>query len=295
MGSTTIPDAVQTSYTRTLADGLPGTIADQNPGFDRSFVGETAAGIPFGAVISQGENPQGAVLGSSTLAAAAGYAVGTGAVDSNVADYTSISAASFSVKIDGTTVNVSALSLTGVTSMATLASTIQTALRSAAQTAVVTGYASITVTYDASANQFTITSGTTGASSSVTFIANYSTGTAIAAMLGFSSYAAIAGTAQVAASPLGVVIRSVTEAGGFTATNVTSIAQGHVGAYRADGAIKVLINEATTQHAQVWFNKTTGLIYASSNAGACTTLGTAKFQGAYSIGTVGKIDITGLR
>ena len=294
------PESVQTSYQRVLSDGQAGTIADLNPGIDASFISEEANGIPFGRVISQGVQPQGARLGAATIAATAGFTIGTGAVDVVLSNWTPITAGSMELTVNGTALKLASMNFSAVTSLGaasnSVASIIQAALRTAAQTASVTGYASITVVYSATTGQFTITSGTTGASSSVTFVGPSGAGTDVSQKLGFSSEAAYPGSAQVAASALGICVRSVTEQAQIgSSSNGTSIYQGHVGAVRIDGRIKVQVMEATAYNGSVFFSPTTGQIYAGTDSAGYLALGTAKFKGAYNALDIGIIDVTGLR
>lgn len=110
-------------------------------------------------------------VGQAFSTAQAGY-LKTGAVGT-LAAFQAVVAGSFSVAIDGLTRNITGLNFTTDTTMAQVASRIQTALRAAATG----GFTSCTVVE--SGSQFLITSGTTGGSSSVSVLATHSTGTDI--------------------------------------------------------------------------------------------------------------------
>ena len=288
------PDSVQTSYTRNIADGLPGTPANLNPEHVASFISEEDNGIAFGVVISQGDTAVGTTVGARNgqvnLAATSGYARSTGAVTTLLATWKAITDGSFKVAVDGTLRSITAVNTSAVTSMADVAAAIQARLRVATSSTE-----TVTYTADNGTGYFTITSATTGTSSVVTNIVDNSTGTAIKDKFGFSSYSPKAGYAAVTAAALGIALRSVTvEAQPMPDSGITKIMRGRVGAYIYDGPVKVLCKEATAYRGQVYFNKTSGEIYASSTA-STAALGTAKFKGVYSIGEVGVIDITGLR
>lgn len=61
--------AVQTTYAPTLQPGLEGQIATQLDDDDvATYTCETAAGIAFGRVVSEGANARGAVVGGATKA-----------------------------------------------------------------------------------------------------------------------------------------------------------------------------------------------------------------------------------
>lgn len=98
----------------------------------------------------------------------------------NLALFTAISDGSFAISIDGNAEDVTGIDFTtGVTDMATAAAKIETAL----QAIVTLPFPTSTVTYDGS--RFFITSGTTGASSSISFLTPVSpaTGTDISSLL----------------------------------------------------------------------------------------------------------------
>ena len=75
----------------------------------------------------------------------------------------------FTITMDGTLATVTALDLSGATSLAIVASDVQTALQAALTTASYGSPASATVAYNTNLGDFIITSGTTGASSSLTY------------------------------------------------------------------------------------------------------------------------------
>ena len=93
-----------------------------------------------------------------------------------IAGWTGIVAGSFSVTIDGTAHAVSGLNFSVQTNLNGVAGVIQTALN-----AIVAG---VTCAYDSVFNRFYITSATTGASSSISFLSATGSGTDISASMG---------------------------------------------------------------------------------------------------------------
>jgi len=295
--SVAVPSYVQKQYDRVLSDGLPGANADSNPTRDFSFIAENGD-IPFGRVVSLGSSygpPPRARLGTTSIhAASAGYLIGTGFPIQVLSTWTAITTGEFSIKINGVAHNITALDFHSATDLDGIASVIQTAVR-----AIGTGgYTLATVVWDDATEQFKITSGTTGTTSSVTYpgVVTGGSGIEINVMLGWDSFQTVVGTAAVvAATILGVSLRSITEEGGAgAASKTTTVREGHVGAFRQDGLIKVLCLEATAGGGSVYFDDATGEIYAASGSGR-TQLGSAIYTGTYSVGQVGIIDVKGLR
>lgn len=107
---------------------------------------------------SQSPAPQKVKIGRRFLAAQAGTLRG-GTVSSTVATYTGVTNGGFDISIDGTNRQVTAINASAATTMAQVATAIQTRL------AVV--LASTTCTWDAVLNKFIITSPTTGPTSIV--------------------------------------------------------------------------------------------------------------------------------
>ena len=99
--------------------------------------------------------------------------------------FTGITAGSMAVTIDTTAVTLSNVNLSGATNLNGVASALQTAIRAAN---VAAGVANATVKWDGS--RFTLASGTTGPTSSVSFGAATGSGTDMTAVLGFGSPAA---------------------------------------------------------------------------------------------------------
>ena len=95
---------------------------------------------------------------------------------SAIAAWTAITAGSFAVTVDGTVRTLSALNFAAQTNLNGVASVIQTALSALS--------AGATVVYDSVFNRFTITSGTTGTASTVSFLTATGSGTDISAALG---------------------------------------------------------------------------------------------------------------
>jgi len=78
-------------------------------------------------------------------------------------------AGQFHIVMDSTPVTVTAIDLSSAASLAAVALDVQTALRAALVTASYAAAASVTVTYNSTIGCFVITSGTTGASSAITY------------------------------------------------------------------------------------------------------------------------------
>lgn len=278
-------DYVQINYDRVLADGLPGSFADNNPRITRSFIAEQD--VPFGVVISQGSLtgiPTGAVLGGGTIAATAGYLQGT-AASTGISTIEAIIDGAIKVTIDGTVRTLTALDFTGVNTYADVAGVINTAVATWG-----------TCTYSPVTGCFRFTSGTTGASSAVSAVADNTTGTSLLAILGMSgTNVIVAGTASHTAVVLGVtVLHSVVESGYRTNSNLPLIRANDVGAYLEDGAIKVMAKADVVKGGDVYFDNTTGEFYAASGSGK-TKLGSAKYKTTASSGSVVIVDVTGLR
>jgi hypothetical protein len=293
------PDFVQKRYDRVLSDGLPGSNADANPTFDASFIAE-ASDIGWGLAISVGSSygpPVRARAGTTGIhAATAGYGIGTGLPDNVIANWAAITDGEFSLLINGIALDATAMDFNAVADMDDVAAVLQAKIR--ANTGGSTPFTSATVVWDATALQFKVTSGTTGAASLVTEFGNVDggSGTDILAMLGFDSALYVPGTAAVVAATLiGVTIRSITEEGGAgTASATTTVKEGHVGGFRMEGAIKVLAATDVTAGADVYIVDATGAIVAGSGSGR-TQLGTSKFKTTTAQGGVAIIDVRGLR
>lgn len=281
------PDYVQNTYDRVMSDGLPGGMADANPTMMKSFFAEVAD-IPFGRVISVGSTygpPAAAILGGGTVAATAGYLQGS-AVTTAMAVINAITTGAVKITVDGSVKTLTALDFSTCNTYADCAAVIETALTSAVGL----------VTFSPVTGCFRITSATTGSSSAVSAIADNTTGDSILAAFGFDgTNIIVAGTASHTAVVLGVSVRSLTVEGGPRSQSNTSVVKvGDVGAVLVDGRIKVLVKEACSARGSVYFNNTTGEIYASSGSGK-TQLGSAKFQFDAAENTVVIIDVTGLR
>lgn len=95
----------------------------------------------------------------------------------NLALFTAISDGTFTLNIDGASEGITGLDFSSDTTMAEVAATIQTAL----QAVGTGGFTAATCTYNT--NRFVINSGTTGASSSTSFMTVEGTGTDISALI----------------------------------------------------------------------------------------------------------------
>jgi len=279
------PDYVQNAYQRTMSDGLPGSFADANPTVVNSFVAE-AEEIPFGRVICAGSTfgpPAGALLGGGTIAATAGYLQGSATI-ATIAEFQAITSGGISVKIDGTARSLTGLNFSSCQTFAAVATVITTAL---------SAYG--TCTFSAVTGCFKITSATTGSSSVVNTPVDVSGSTSVIGELGLSGTPiAVAGTASHSAVVLGVTVRSLTvEGGARNKSNTSVVREGDVGAYLKDGTIKVLAKDAASANGTVYFDNTTGEIYAASANGR-TQLGTSKFCFNANAGDIAIIDVKGL-
>jgi len=279
-------DYVQLNYERVLSDGLPGSNADCNPTYDASFI--AVGNVPYGVVISNASNalrPNMGQVGKQDVVATAGYAIG-GSDIATVASLNAVTNGGFTIYVDGTAYSISSVDLSSAASLAAVASALQTAIRSATSGSEV-------VAIDGT--KLKITSGTTGASSSIGPMVSPTSGTDLVGLLGWTTFVSVAGTAAVTAAVMGVVIRNVVDQSSSpTGSNIPLIKDGAVGAYRIDGTIKVMAQEDVTEGSSVYFADATGLLYGSSATGR-TQLGSAKWLTNTAAGKVGIIDIRGLR
>lgn len=137
----------------------------------------TEAYIAANTYFSQSPRPTRLAIGSIYASAQAGLLIGGGNAETDPAEYADINNGSFVVSINGSSSAITGCDFYGVTTMAGVATILQTKIR-----AVGTGgFTSATVAWDGT--KFTITSGTTGASSSVSVLSDHTTGTDLAAML----------------------------------------------------------------------------------------------------------------
>lgn len=275
-------DYVQLTYDRTLSVGLAGSNANANDTVDYSFI--AVGNIPYGVVISSAgtSNPREARAGIGNTEATAGYAYGTGAVAPMDA-LKDVTDGSFIVDIDGEATTVAGLNFTELTSYEDVATVIGGKLSGKATVTFANGV-------------FTFTSVAKGAESTVTGIRSAKEGTDVTAMIGCATYYGYAGTNAVTGKVLGVVIRNVVDEGGAGPdSNVTTVKNKDIGAYRQDGAIRVVAQDGAVEGGDVYFDSVTGELYATSAGTHTTKLGTAKWLTTVSAGEVGVIDITGLR
>lgn len=295
----TTPDFVQKTYSRILADGLPGSNADANPTYDNSFIAENSD-IPFGVAISKGSSvgpPVRARIGTTgAQAATAGTGTGTGSPITNMATWNAITDGEFSLLINGTAFDATGMDFSVAADMDAVAAIIQAKIRT--YVAGGAGFTAATVVWSSTLFQFIVTSGSTGATSTVTYFDNVDGGygTSILVTAGLDSALYVSGQAAVvSATLLGIVIRAMTEEGGANnASNTTVVKDEGIGAYRADGTIKVLCTEDALDRGDVYIVDATGIIVSSAGAGR-TQLGTSKFSGNHSAGTVGIVNVAGLK
>ena len=277
-------DFVQVDYSRTMVDGLPGSLNGINDYRALTFI--AGEDMPFGRVISARNTaePRTAGLGGGTIAATAGYLQGNPTV-ATISALNAITNGGISITIDGTARSLTALDFSSAVNYAGVAAVINTALST---------YGSCT--FDPDTMTFRVTSATTGASSAVTVIADVATYTSVIEALGFGGTPErVAGKDSFTAQTLGISIRSVTVESGLGAKSGEPVVKtGDVGAYLSEGDIKVLLREDCTAGGNVYFDDATGEIYASSGAGR-TQLGSTKFPVSASAGQVITIDVLGVR
>lgn len=293
------PGSVQVNYDKTMSDGLPGGMADANPTVKNTFIAE-GGDIPYGVVISRGSvadvrggSQTGRIGATGSLAATKGYAIGTGIVDQTIATWAAIDDGEFTISINGLEKVVDAVDFSTADDFTSVAAILQAAIRAEAAG----GFTLATVTYDYTARQFTITSGTTGVLSSVSDVTPKAegTGTDISAMMGMDTAFNVQGAASIGLSVLGVTCRVLThESASIANSGVATVKEGQTGVVQVDGKIKVLAQESAVDGASVYFVDATGLIYFSSGSGR-TQLGSAKLRGAAETGKVAIIDIIGVR
>lgn len=281
-----MPDFVQMNYERVLSDGLPGSNADVNPTYDASFI--AVGDVPYGVVISNASNalrPNMGQVGKQNVSATAGYAIG-GAEPADIASLKAVTTGAFKLYVDGTAYSISSVDLSSASNLSAVASALQTKIRAATSGSEVVAVDN---------GKIKITSGTTGAASSIGPMVSPSTGVDLVPLLGWTTFESVAGTAAVTAAVMGVVIRNVVDQSSSpTGSNIPLIKDGQLGAYRIDGTIKVMAQEAVTEGSSVYFADATGLLYGSSASGR-TQLGSAKWLTSTAAGKVGIIDIRGLR
>ena len=279
-------DYVQLNYERVLSDGLPGSNADVNPTYDASFIAD--GDVTYGVVISNASNalrPNMGKVGKQNVAATAGYGIG-GSEPADIATLKAVTAGGFKLYVDGTAYSISSVDLSSSATLSAVASALQTKIRAA------TSGSEVVAVVD---GKIKITSGTTGATSSIGPMISPATGTDLVPLLGWTTFESVAGTAAVTAAVMGVVIRNVVDQSSSpTGSNTPVIKDGQLGAYRIDGTIKVMAQEDVTEGSSVYFADATGLLYGSSSTGR-TQLGSAKWLTSTAAGKVGIIDIRGLR
>ncbi len=292
-----IPDAVQTQYDRVLSNGLPGSVADANPAVRESFVAE-GGNIPYGIVISRGSieslngNTQTGRLGKTgLLAATKGYVIGTGIVEQDMAVWNAISDGAFKVSIDGVENTISACDTSGAADLDAVAVILQARIRIPAAG----GFTLALCTYDSVTKAFTITSGVAGAASSVSDLSVAGSGTEINVIAGLDTGFNVSGDAATTLVVLGITQRTlISESVSVSDSASVATKEGEVGAVVREGTIKVLAKETAADRGDVYYDDATGEIYASAGAGL-TQLGSAKFVGAVQSGSVGVVDIVGVR
>jgi len=129
---------------------------------------------------------------TTTSQSTAGTLQGTSGVSTTIATWTAITDGGFKISIDGGTATaVGPIDFsTGVTTMANVATKIQTAIRAAGASA---GFTGATVEWDATNTRFKITSGSTGASSAVSLLTAPTSGTNISTTMKCESGTVTAG------------------------------------------------------------------------------------------------------
>lgn len=281
-----MPDYVQLNYERVLEDGLPGSNADANPTYDNSFIAE--GDVPYGVVISNASNalrPNMGKVGKQNITATAGYAIG-GSEPADIATLKAVTTGAFKLYVDGTAYSISSVDLSSAATLAAVATALQTKIRAATSGSEVVAVDN---------GKIKITSGTTGAASSIGPMVSPVSGLDLVPLLGWTTFEAVAGVAAVTATVMGVVIRNVVDQSSSpTGSNIPLIKDGQLGAYRQDGTIKVMAKEDVTAGSSVYFADADGTLYGSSGTGR-TALGSAKWLTSTPAGKVGIIDIRGLR
>ena len=145
------------------------------------------------------KKPANLKFGKRVDSALAGSLIGGGA--SALATLKAITAGTFTIDVDGTTVTVSSLDLSACTSM------------SAVATALATKITGTTVAYNSNLNAFIVTSSTTGADSSVSVASEVSTGTT-ATLLGLTAEKGAVTIDGMAAQSASANMKAISEADG---------------------------------------------------------------------------------
>lgn len=182
----------------------------------RTYASLAAVGADFGtmsvaylaATLWFGQNPQPTSLniGRWCKTAAAGQLICGPLLTANklLSAWTSITTGAFKVAIDGVgPTNVPAMDFSGAVTLAGVAAIMQTAVRG-----IGGGFATVTVVYDAVNGRFVFTSGTTGASSTVSFLTAGTTGVDISGQVAglVSSNGAYVAPGLVAETALAAVV-----------------------------------------------------------------------------------------
>ena len=127
------------------------------------------------AYFSQSPSPDTLAIGVRYVAAQAGFLQSSGNAESAFAVWAAVSDGTFTISIDGVSEDLTGVDFTGDLDMDDVAATIQTKLQAVASG----GYTAATCVWDSVATVFIITSGTTGATSSVDYMTAEGTGTDI--------------------------------------------------------------------------------------------------------------------
>lgn len=176
---------------------LPGVAADFG-----TMAEEYQAAVPW---FGQSPQPTSLNIGRWCKLAAAGQLICGPLQTANllISAWTPITAGSFKITVDGgASTNIPALDFAGATTLNGIAALIQAAVQGAGG-----AFAAVTVVYDLVYTRFEFTSGTTGASSSVSLMSAGTTGTDISGMLaGLAVDGAYTAPGVVAESALAAVV-----------------------------------------------------------------------------------------
>ncbi|WP_330998002.1 phage tail tube protein [Pectinatus haikarae] len=133
-----------------------------------------------------------AIIGvpTTTSLSTSGNLISNSPIDVTLEDWIKITTGSFHISIDGTASDVTGITFASVSSMAAIATAIQTAIQAAN-----TKFSAVIVSYDEGTQKITITSGTTGATSSVSQMTAAASGTYLGDLLNMTNGVSTAGAA----------------------------------------------------------------------------------------------------
>lgn len=203
--------------------------------------------------------------------------------EQTIATWTAITTGAFKVSIDGAAVEtISGLNFSAATNLNGVASTIQTALAAL--------HAGMTCVWNATYNRFEIKSGTTGATSAVSFLTSPAVGVDISTMLGMTAASSGAYVANGIAAETAVAAVTLFDSNygqGWYATTVLGITDNNdhlaVAAYIEAATSKHLYGVSTQEAGVISAVSTTDIAYLLEQLGYKRTVTQYSSSNAYSV------------